>query len=168
MTNDKIIIISTGQSRKATSWYPQTLLWSDFVQKLSVPVKTSESYDDYIHLPKSQQDDLKDVGGFVGGTLKDNRRSSTSVIDRHIVTLDADSIPAGETQTVINKVASLGCAFVIYSTRKHSSATPRLRIILPLDRPATVDEYEPVARKLAGYIGLDYMDPTTFQASRLM
>ena len=73
MTNDKIIIISTGQSRKATLWYPQTLMWSDFVQKLSVPVKTSESYDDYIHLPKSQQDDLKDVGGFVGGTLKENR-----------------------------------------------------------------------------------------------
>lgn len=168
MTNDKIIIISTGQSRKATLWYPQTLMWSDFVQKLSVPVKTSESYDDYIHLPKSQQDDLKDVGGFVGGTLKENRRSSSSVIDRHIVTLDADSIPAGETQIVINKVASLGCAFAIYSTRKHSSATPRLRIILPLDRPASADEYEPVARKLAGYIGLDYMDPTTFQASRLM
>ena len=101
MTNDKIIIISTGQSRKATSWHPQTLMWSNFIQKLSVPVKTSESYDDYIHLPKSQQDDLKDVGGFVGGTLKDNRRSSTSVIDRHIVTLDADSIPARETQTLI-------------------------------------------------------------------
>lgn len=168
MINDKIITISTGQNRKATNWIPQQLLWSEFVQRLSTPVRTSEDFQTYKNLPKSGQDNLKDVGGFVGGTLKDNRRSSNTVIDRHIITLDADTIPVGQTQTVINKVASLGCAYAIYSTRKHESARPRLRIIMPLDRPVTADEYEPIARKAASYIGLDYMDPTTFQASRLM
>lgn len=62
----------------------------------------------------------------------------------------------------------MGCGYVVYSTRKHSEATPRLRVILPLDRTATSDEYEPLARKIASIIGMDLCDPTTFQAHRLM
>jgi len=56
----------------------------------------------------------------------------------------------------------------VYSTRKHSPAGPRLRILLPLDRTASADEYEPLARKMAEYIGIDLCDPTTFEVSRLM
>ena len=41
-------------------------------------------------------------------------------------------------------------------------------MIIPLDRTATADEYEPAARKLAFLIGIGFCDPTTFEASRLM
>lgn len=58
--------------------------------------------------------------------------------------------------------------YCIYSTRKHSPAAPRLRVLLPLDRTASADEYEPIARKMAEYIGLELCDPTTFEVSRLM
>ena len=43
MQNDKIIKISTGTSRKATAWNGQELYWSDFLQRLSQPVRTLES-----------------------------------------------------------------------------------------------------------------------------
>ena len=56
----------------------------------------------------------------------------------------------------------------VYSTRKHQPAAPRLRVLFPLDRTVTADEYEPIARKAAEYIGLEYADPTTFEPSRLM
>jgi putative DNA primase/helicase len=39
---------------------------------------------------------------------------------------------------------------------------------VPLNRTASADEYEPIARKLAQIIGIELCDPTTFEASRLM
>ena len=44
-------------------------------------------------------------------------------------------------------------------------AIAKLRIIIPTDRTITVDEYEPIARKVAAMIGIEMADPTTFQAS---
>lgn len=41
-------------------------------------------------------------------------------------------------------------------------------MVIPFDRTATADEYEPAARKLASLIGIEHCDPTTFDGSRLM
>ena len=56
----------------------------------------------------------------------------------------------------------------MYSTRKHIDYKPRLRIIIPTDRVMTTDEYEPIARKIASFIGMEIMDSSTFEPSRLM
>ena len=69
MYYDKPIKISTGGSRKATSWVVQDTSWSAFLARLSQPVRTPETFQEYKALPKPRQDDLKDVGGFVGGVL---------------------------------------------------------------------------------------------------
>ena len=79
-----------------------------------------------------------------------------------------DNIPAGQTDEILKRVGGLGCAAAVYSTRKHAGYAPRLRVIVPLSRTASADEYEPAARKLAQLIGMEYCDPTTFEASRLM
>ena len=42
----------------------------DFTEKLKVPVRSTETLDEYLALPKNRQAELKDVGGFVGGPLK--------------------------------------------------------------------------------------------------
>lgn len=167
-TNDRIIKISIGSSRKALTWQRQELAWSEFVSRLSVPVRTRESYAEYRALPKAAQDNLKDIGGFVGGELLGEARRNGNAGPRHLVTLDADSIRPGGTQAVLTAVDSLGCAYAVYSTRKHEPAAPRLRIILPLDEPCSADEYEPIARKAASFLGMDLFDPTTFEPVRLM
>lgn len=166
--NDRKIKISTGTSRKSLNWMQQDLLWSAFVQKLSTPVRTQESYAAYRSYTKAQQDSLKDIGGFVGGMLKGAKRRNENAGERHLITLDADNISPGGTQPILNAVDALGCGYVIYSTRKHESAAPRLRIIFPLDTPCTADEYEPIARKAASFLNMQIFDPTTFEAVRLM
>lgn len=108
------------------------------------------------------------LDGFVAGVLKDNRRKAENVLSRCLVTLDADNIEPGATQKILNLVSGLGCAYAIYSTRKHSASKPRLRIIIPLDRDITAEEYEPIARRIASFVGLEILDPSTFEASRLM
>ncbi len=168
MQFNRQIIISTAGSRKATKWPPSTLWWSELTERLRVPTRGVETLAAYMAMPKSKQDDLKDVGGFVAGTLQGNRRKAKAVTGRDVVTIDADTIPAGGTDDVLRRVEGLGCGYCVYSTRKHEGGRPRLRILLPLSRTCTADEYEPIARKLAALIGIELCDPTTFEASRLM
>ena len=168
MINDRQITISAAGSRQAAKWPAQVLWLSELYARLQTPARGAEKLADYMALPKGQQDALKDVGGFVGGTLKDGRRKATHVQGRDILTLDLDHIPAGGTEDVLRRVDALGCGYCIYSTRKHSPEAPRLRILLPLDRTCTPDEYEPLARKAAEIIGLELCDPSTFEVSRLM
>ncbi len=168
MQYDRKIAIASGASRRATVWTTQTLMVSELWQKLKVPARGTETLAEYLNLKKAQQDDLKDIGGFVGGTLNGPRRKANNVAGRDTITLDLDNIPAGHKDNVLRIVEGLGCGYCVYSTRKHQPAAPRLRVLFPLDRTVTADEYEPIARKAAEYIGLEYADPTTFEPSRLM
>ena len=104
----------------------------------------------------------------VAGTFKGERRKACDVTGRDVVTLDLDNIPAGQTESILQRLESLGVGYCVYSTRKHSPDAPRLRVLLPLSRTVTADEYEPIARKCGEFLGLDYCDKTTFEASRMM
>lgn len=165
---DRIIRISSAGSRKSTSWPASETLWSEFAEKLKTPVRSTESLAEYIKMKKAEQDDLKDVGGFVGGTFKGDRRKANLVSGRDILTLDMDNIPPGGTEDILRRVEGLGCGYCLYSTRKHSRSAPRLRVLIPFDRTVSADEYEPLARKFASIAGIEFCDPTTFEASRLM
>ena len=168
MINDRLLKISVGASRNSLNWQLTEILWSDFIRRVRIPVRSQETFDEYIRMQKLQQGALKDIGGFVGGALNGTRRKAEAVTGRDLVTLDFDNIPSGGTDAVLKRVASLGITYCVYSTRSHAPYRPRLRVIIPLDRTVTADEYEPVARKLAAAIGIEYCDPTTFEASRLM
>lgn len=165
---DRQIIISAAGSRRATQWPAQTLYWSELVDRLKTPVRGTETFAEYLSFPKPQQDNLKDVGGFVAGTLAGNRRKANNVTGRDVIILDLDNVLPGGTLDILRRLEGLGCAYAVYSTRKHEEAKPRLRVLIPPNRTATADEYEPTARKMAGIIGIELCDPTTFEASRLM
>ena len=167
---DRLIKISTADSRKAAVWKTEEMRVSDLFEQLKTPRAIGrETHDAYLRKRKSDQADLKDVGGFVGGELKDGRRKAHNVIGRDLVTLDFDNIPdATGMITLLDRVRVLGCCYAAYSTRKHHPDKPRLRIVIPADRTMTADEYEPISRKIAEWIGMDMVDHTTFEASRLM
>lgn len=168
MQYNRTLHISTAGSRKATHWQESSLLWSEFVDKLKTPVRSSETMEEYLAMGKAKQAELKDVGGFVGGTFSNGRRKPVYLTGRDLITLDMDNIPAGGTDDILRRIGGLGCAAAVYSTRKHTGYAPRLRVIIPLDVTASPDEYEPAARKLASLIGMEFCDPTTFESARLM
>lgn len=168
MDNDKKISISIGASRWSKQWTQTTMLWSELCNRLKAPVRTKETVEEYHQMKKADQGKLKDIGGFVGGTLKGLQRKAINVTGRDLITLDLDAIKPGDTDNVVRTVDSLGMAYAIYSTRSHTEHRPRLRVVVPTDRTMTVDEYEPIARKLASLIGIGMCDGTTFEASRLM
>ena len=71
---DNEIAIALGKSRKEMRWKNRDIMWSLFIQKLSETHKTHETLAEYLKSDKSRQDEIKDIGGFVGGTLSEGRR----------------------------------------------------------------------------------------------
>lgn len=165
---DKDLQISIGSGRWSTSWPTSVMKWSEFCARLKNPIRGPETLGEYLKMSKADQDNRKDVGGFVGGVIEGGRRKVGNVRSRDLITLDLDNIPAGKTEDVLAAVQLLGCSAAVYSTRKHRPAAPRLRIIIPTDRTMTVEEYEPICRRVGKLIGIDYCDPTTFELNRLM
>lgn len=168
MKFDRQITISVGSNRHDMAWQQSALTISELYDRLSMPVRGTETLAEYMAMKKAQQDDLKDVGGFVGGALNGLRRKANNMIGRDIITLDFDNIPGWKTDMVIAKMEELGCGYAVYSTRKHTPSAPRLRVVIPFDRTVTPDEYEPCARRVAAHIGIGMADPTTFEVCRLM
>ena len=168
MTYDRPIIISAGKSRKDINWQRQTLTVSELYDRLKTPARGVEALSEYTKMKKAQQDDLKDVGGFVAGALAGGRRKANAVTGRDVITLDFDNVPGWQTDAVLATLDGLKCNYCVYSTRKHAPNAPRLRVLIPTDRTMTPDEYEPCARRMADYIGISMADPTTFEVSRLM
>lgn len=168
MENSRKLVISEANNRLSKQWVTTEITWSEFVERLGKPKVTAETLDEFLSYSKSKQDDIKDVGGFVGGKLKGNLRRSEAVESRSLITLDLDNLAYEDDTKIIKTLNSLGCAYAVYSTRKHQTTKPRIRVIFPLAEDVSAEEYEPIARKVAEFIGLRYCDPTTFQAVRLM
>lgn len=161
------LLISTGRSRFEKEWKNKKMSWAALLNRLARSLETPETHAEYMKMGKEQQDKIKDIGGFVGGHLKDGRRKTGYVTARQLLTLDLDFPPAEFWDSLMNNL-ELDSALAVYSTHKHTPAKPRYRLIMPLDREVTPDEYEAIARKIAEKIGIDYFDDSTFQPTRLM
>ena len=85
---DGLITIATGSSRRSASWKTKEMLWSEFVDKLGRVTRTQETQQEYFRMPKEERDNAKDVGGFVGGTLKGGRRKIDAVLQRRLTSSD--------------------------------------------------------------------------------
>lgn len=162
---DGKLLIAVGRSRKAASWQNKEMLWSELVAKLSTTTRTRETVAEYAQLSKGDRDNIKDVGGFVGGYLKGGKRNNASVVNRCLVCLDADS---ADPDLLDDLDLTFASAYALYSTHSHTPEKMRLRIIIPLSRAVTPDEYAAISRRLADNLKLSRFDPTTFEAARLM
>ena len=159
-------MIATGKSKKETNWKNTTLKYSDLVEKLSTTTRTRETYAEYKAMTREEQGNVKDVGGFVGGTLKSGHRKAENTQSRTLLTLDLDHITSPNIWAEIE--AKLKCGCLIYSTHSHTHEAQRLRLIIPISRPVLPDEYQAITRMIAFDIGIDQFDDTTYQPSRLM
>lgn len=164
--SDKLII-ATGTSRYDTHWKSEEMTWASLVERLSQVQRTQETVAAYKKMEKLQKGEVKDVGGFVGGYIpEEGRRVKGAVKERYLLTLDADS-PTDDFQLGLD--ITLGdYEYCLYSTHSHTDKEPRYRVIVPTDRPMTVDEFEAVSRRIAGDIGIESFDASTHEAERLM
>lgn len=157
--------IAYGNSRMDKKWKNTDISWEDFCSRVKNTQRTTETVEEYRKMRKGGQDSIKDVGGFVGGHLKDGRRKKGNVLSRSMLTLDMDY----GISTIWEEISTFfpyQCC--IYSTHKHTPENPRLRLIIPLFRDVGEEEYAAVSRMVAKEIGIDLFDDTTYEPERLM
>lgn len=157
--------IAYGNSRMDKKWKNSDINWEDFCSRVKTTQRTTETVEEYRKMRKGGQDSIKDVGGFVGGHLKDGRRKKGNVLSRSMLTLDMDY----GTSTIWEEISTFfpyQCC--IYSTHKHTPENPRLRLIIPLLHDVGEEEYAAVSRMVAKEIGIDLFDDTTYEPERLM
>lgn len=157
--------LSIGKHRRETNWKNKKFTWQELLQKLSNTQRTGETVKEYAALDRDQQDQIKDIGGFVGGIITGGRRKKVSISSRSLITLDVDNGNADFWEQV---TLLFGCTICVYSTHKHTPESPRLRLIIPLAEEVLPDQYQAIARKIAEAVSMEMFDPTTFQPERLM
>src|SRR5574344_1897328 len=162
---DGVLEIATGFSANTKIWKNTKARWSKLVAKLSEATRTNETYIQFMRASKTDQGKIKDVGGFVGGYLDKGLRRKSSVMYKQLVSLDIDY---SHNNFWWDFTMLYGCAAVIHSTHKSSPEKPRHRLLIPLSREVTVEEYQAIARRIAGDLNIELFDQSTFEPERLM
>lgn len=158
-------IISIGKNRHDTNWRPKEVTWEKLCERLKNVRRTPETAEMYSKMSKPEKGAIKDVGGFVGGSINGGHRKAANMLKRSLITLDIDY---GKADTLDRIRACVKTSWLVYSTHSHTEQTPRYRLVMPINRDVEIDEYEPIARKVAESIGIDVFDTSTYEASRLM
>ena len=157
--------IAYGNSCFAKTWSNKTITFEELCDRLSDTIRTTESVEEYPKLSKTERDRTKDKGGFVGGQLKDNRRKREAVVSRSMLTLDADHATQELLESFEKTCANAAC---LYTTHSHTPENPRIRIIVPLARDVTSDEYTAIARYFTDALGIDQFDECSYRPHQLM
>ena len=160
---DRALDVALGNSRKTKKWRNKQLQWSEMLERLSTTVRTAETVAEYKAMSHAEQSERKDTGGFVGGYCNNGSRSDIAF--RSILCLDADF---ADNDLWPDWGLLYGNAAAVYSTHKHTPERPRLRLVVPLARNVSPDEYQAIGRRVAATLGIDKFDDTSYQPQRMM
>lgn len=162
--NDFKMDVALAGSRFAKTWQNVQIRWSEMLSRCEQPKRTGETVAEYAKMDKERQAQKKDVGGFVGGILRDGKRRNGHVVGRSMATLDIDF---GTGNVWEDFTDAYSCAAMIYTTHKHTPMSPRYRLVIPFKRLVQPWEYEPVCRRIAANLGIEMFDHTTYELPRL-
>jgi predicted P-loop ATPase len=161
------MIVATGTNRFSTNWVNRGFSWEGLIDYMRKNiVQTPETLDEYEGLDKDTRINVKDVGGILAGKLVDGetQRKEDNMDTAEILVLDADkNVP----QDFIQRVDTLGWSYITYTTRSHTTEKPRWRLILPLSRAVTAEEYKPMACRIVEDLGVEICG-CSFRLNQLM
>ena len=165
MSDERKYNIAEAKDRYDTNLKNIKLTWNEIIEKLKEPVKTYETVEEYKKMDKTVADGIKDQGGFVGGYTCDGNKNYTSITSRDLITLDADYATPS---SIFDIEKSIQYDALVYSTHKSTPEKPRFRLVIPLSRSVTPNEYEPIARKVAQSFNIEIFDTASYKLSQLM
>ncbi len=159
------LAIAYGNNRQAKTWVNKTVQFNDLKERLKTTIRTTESAEEYAKMSRAQRDAAKDHGGFVAGVLKGGRRKIDTVEVRSMLALDGDRID----RAFLDNYENI-CPYTsaLYTTHSSTDNNPRVRLVVPLTRDVTPEEFVAVSRYLADMLGIDYFDECSYQPNQLM
>lgn len=139
--------------------------WLGLLEEFRTPKRTPETVSEYHAFSREEKLNIKDVGGIIPARLRNGERKKVNVIDAQILMLDFDE---GRISEVWGNFDFFGIAGMLHTTHSHTPENNRFRVILPLKRPVTPEEYVIVGERLTALLGTMAYDKTTFQPERIM
>lgn len=133
------LIISIGGLHPATVERTVSTSWQTFAQKLAARPPESE--------------DKRSRGWYCPAEFSPAYRDSKNFVARHALTFDYDAIDCFDLDDIQNTYRDL--AYVLYTTASHTEEKPRIRVVFPLSRPATFDEFCAVTRKIGARFDIE-------------
>ena len=116
--------IAYGNNRQAKRWVNKTIKFDDLKERLRVPIRTTESAEEYAKMSHAQRDAAKDHGGFVAGVLKGGRRKVDTVESRSMVALDGDRINAAFLESYESLCPYTSALYTTHSSTEGKSPCP--------------------------------------------
>lgn len=152
MTNKYKIALSCGRGMGIIE--NKVKSWADIVKKLTHHVEVAQK---------------ENAGFFVGGAFSDDVRVDEDLLCRSLLTLDIDEYQGGDIDDLSFdlELSGLG-AFVAYSTHRHVNNVPRVRLVLPLSREVSGDEYRVISQVFCKTLTLFKFDPCSFKPNQFM
>ena len=107
---------------------------------------------------------------FVGGLRadEDKGRADGNIILRTVATLDFDAPNGLMDEIEFTLDLLMPCAFVAYSTFRHTPEKPRFRLCVPLSRPVDEAQYRAIVQEIVDLVGLGPVDNCSFSMSQIM
>lgn len=94
--------------------------------------------------------DSKDARGwYCGAHFFPERREAENFVGRDCLTLDVDQGTWDMWAAICTWFEEHNLAYALYTTFSHTEEKPRFRVVIPLDRSATYDEFQAVSRRIA-------------------
>ena len=161
--------IYTASRRTDARFVRASPAWEDLAALLSHPVRTGETCAQFRAMSREQRIRIKDVGGFVGGTLADGLRRANAVRSRCLLTLDADHLPPGGDAALADDWRrTFAAEALLHATHASAPDAPRIRLVAPLARAVSPAEYARIARAVMRRLGPERFDDTAAQPERMM
>lgn len=157
--------IAYGHSSHAKKWSNKTTTFDDLCERLKTTIRTPESVEEYAKMKSKEREAAKDHGGFVCGALTGGRRLLQNVACRSVISLDGDRVTAVFADDYKNRMKYRSC---LYSTHGHVPESPRVRVLIPLMRDVTPEEYVAISRYVAEELGIDMFDECSYLPNQMM
>lgn len=140
-----------------------TWKWSDWLNKLQIPMNNSDKYKRGLVLYGDVEDEVKD-----DETIPKYRKDD-NIINRSVIALDYDEIREQDFKSLHKAISKQleGHSWAFHTTHSHTTDKPRIRLMVPLNEPVSADNYRKYSRVLANYIGYE-VDEASFVPSQAM
>lgn len=134
------LIISLGRGNNlAAITAVKELTWAELCTRFSAPPPVS--------------DDKSSAGWYCPAEFRPVYRDSKNFVARYALTFDYDKIDQWDLTEI--EEAYKNFAYVLYTTASHAPEKPRVRMLFPLSRPATLDEFCCVTRTIGSRFDLE-------------
>lgn len=119
-------------------------------------------------LTTHKQADTKGGRFFVGGHFASSERREDQLVERTLLTFDADKVNGMSLDDIeLALEFGLNCALAAYSTHTHTTQAPRLRVVIPLSRGVSPNEYRHISKTVGVALGIP-LDACSFKPNQFM